>query len=451
MEERNKKNKKILLGLALSVIIILVITFLIFYHTKTLAVEIYKNTINEVYTKLDTKLLLLSNIENINTKEDPVNTNLNLKLNTNIEDYAKFNNTELNLSTYIDYKAQEEIIQFDLNNPNETIIKGVLSLLDGKEYLKSNEIFEKTLFLSELDLFNNISPALEINGNDINIEELRYILKSLKDISINSLNKNKIKTTNKTITINTKEYKTTKYTYILDEKNIKRTTKFITNKILNDKELISYLAKLFNMDEDEITKELISIEASIKNSEELKTQTYSIYISGDKVISFEIEEDETLLNFSEVDDYFEFTMTGESYKLKIYKDIDDIKFTFIEKNKELLSGLIKYDDKTFKIETTIYSLGIPLTLTFEIDNIINEEKNTSFDISLGMEMTLFTEMFYLRLDGKCSTGIGETKPDIDVTDAVNINTLTNEELENIMNNFNIILEKFNIDGLTNNN
>jgi len=211
-----KKNNawKIILGVTLGIILIGVITFIMYTFIKKDPIKVYESAINSLYSKLDNNLENAGNIKNLIPPTEQLKINSQFKVNSNIEGLEEYNDLEFNYNAYIDYQKNKSLIELAINRKEENLIKALLAVLDDKTYFKSDELFDKTLLLGENNIIDN-KDLIEVNKNDIDIEEVRKTLKSLKNILIDSLDKNYFKVTNEIIEINGKDYNTKKYTYIL--------------------------------------------------------------------------------------------------------------------------------------------------------------------------------------------------------------------------------------------
>lgn len=439
-----KKNHvwKIIVGVILGIILF----FVLFIHFKDNPMQVYKTVINSFYTKLDSNL---ENMENFKVSQElePVKINSRFKFNTNLESLEEYNNLEFNYTSYIDYQKNESLVELVINK-DEYLIKTILALLEGNTYFKNDELFDKTILIKGNEILDN--NGIELNRNDLDTEELRYILKSFKDITINSLDKSNFKVIDERVDIKGKNYNTKKYIYILDDENQRRTASFIIENILDDTELLEYISNLFGNTTEEMEKLLNDLLDNIESNErELETINVYIYMYKDKAISFRLEEDEVNIIYNNIDDFFEFIIEKSDTEMKIYKDDEDIKFYIKENDVELFNGYISYTEDTFKINVTIANDVIPINLSLSIENITKEDNQTLFDISLETKMNVLGNNYNFSLDGDFAMSECEDLPSFDLSNVQDINTLTNEDIESITLKFNEILTKLGMNSLIN--
>lgn len=439
-----KKNLvwKIIVGVILGIILF----FVLFIHFKDNPMQVYKTVINSFYTKLDSNL---ENMENFKVSQElePVKINSRFKFNTNLESLEEYNNLEFNYTSYIDYQKNESLVELVINK-DEYLIKTILALLEGNTYFKNDELFDKTILIKGNEILDN--NGIELNRNDLDTEELRYILKSFKDITINSLDKSNFKVIDERVDIKGKNYNTKKYIYILDDENQRRTASFIIENILDDTELLEYISNLFGNTTEEMEKLLNdSLDNIESNERELETINVYIYMYKDKAISFRLEEDEVNIIYNNIDDFFEFIIEKSDTEMKIYKDDEDIKFYIKENDVELFNGYISYTEDTFKINVIIANDVIPINLSLSIENITKEDNQTLFDISLETKMNVLGNNYNFSLDGDFAMSECEDLPSFDLSNVQDINTLTNEDIESITLKFNEILTKLGMNSLIN--
>lgn len=439
-----KKNHvwKIIVGVILGIILF----FVLFIHFKDNPMQVYKTVINSFYTKLDSNL---ENMENFKVSQElePVKINSRFKFNTNLESLEEYNNLEFNYTSYIDYQKNESLVELVINK-DEYLIKTILAFLEGNTYFKNDELFDKTILIKGNEILDN--NGIELNNNDLDTEELRYILKSFKDITINSLDKSNFKVINERVNIKGKNYNAKKYIYILDDENQRRTASFIIENILDDTELLEYISNLFGNTTEEMEKLLNdSLDNIESNERELETINVYIYMYKDKAISFRLEEDEVNIIYNNIDDFFEFIIEKSDTEVKLYKDDEDIKFYIKENDVELFNGYISYTEDTFKINVIIANDVIPINLSLSIENITKEDNQTLFDISLETKMNVLGNNYNFSLDGDFAMSECEDLPSFDLSNVQDINTLTNEDIESITLKFNEILTKLGMNSLIN--
>lgn len=439
-----KKNHvwKIIVGVILGIILF----FVLFIHFKDNPMQVYKTVINSFYTKLDSNLENMENFK-VNQELEPVKINSRFKFNTNLESLEEYNNLEFNYTSYIDYQKNESLVELVINK-DEYLIKTILAFLEGNTYFKNDELFDKTILIKGNEILDN--NGIELNNNDLDTEELRYILKSFKDITINSLDKSNFKVIDERVDIKGKNYNTKKYIYILDDENQRRTASFIIENILDDTELLEYISNLFGNTTEEMEKLLNdSLDNIESNERELETINVYIYMYKDKAISFRLEEDEVNIIYHNIDEFFEFIIEKSDTEVKLYKDDEDIKFYIKENDVELFNGYISYTEDTFKINVIIANDVIPINLSLSIENITKEDNQTLFDISLETKMNVLVNNYNFSLDGDFAMSECENLPSFDLSNVQDINTLTNEDIESITLKFNEILTKLGMNSLIN--
>ena len=441
MKEKNSKTL-IILGIIVGIILVSLLTFIFYNHYKKDSIKIFETTINNLYTKLDNSLEKAQNSKekDNNLLESTMKISTNFKINSNIDDFMKYNNQEYNLTTYLNMKDNKSYLELNAKNKEEYIINCILYYLNGNSYFKSDELIDKVLLLSEAHNSTPLGDGSE--ETTINYEEVRLILRKLKEIMINSLDEKYFKIINQKIIVNNKEYKTEKHIYTLDDKNIERTLKFIINSILKDKKLLTSLSNVTSLEEDMLIDLLNSYLDKInQNDLEFEKQSISLYLYKGNVISVEIEELNLVIKYDSIDDYFNLSITSSETEIKIDKSEEDIKFFMKENGVEIFKGNIISKEDYFKINITMSEEGIPITLYFEINHIDKDTTTNSFDVSLGMNMNVLGNKFNVALDGNYKTETVDEMPELDISNAITSFDITEEEKENIIIKLNDILNK----------
>lgn len=234
----NKRSKwKFIIGGLFVVVAIAVGLFVGYNKIYGNPINIYKNTINSVYKMLSDNLKEVEKNEfKVDLLEEPITLGLNVKLDSEMPELKNFSGIDYNLQMGLDVKNEKINVNLGAMENNKDIIKALYSFIDGNIYFKCEQLFDKVLYgkydvFADLDFkeLKDILKDLEINEFDY--ETYDYILKELKNILIDSLDKNKFKMSNEKITIADKKQNVKKVVYVVDEENAIRTSKFIINEI----------------------------------------------------------------------------------------------------------------------------------------------------------------------------------------------------------------------------
>lgn len=241
MEETPNNQKaglKYFLFIGIPVILILGILGTYYYITNPLT--LITKTINTGYEQIEK--LLNDQIADYNTIE--MNGNLTINSN-NIKELEELNKYNFDISMGIDLQKEITNLGFGMKKEQEEILNVNFYNIEEKIFLESTKLYDK---LIELPTDNFIH---ETTNKNITKNENKTLIKKSKDFFIASLNENYIEREKVDIKIDNDIVKTTKITYLLDEKNQKRTLEFLIEKMLNDQEYLEILSKIRNCDKND--------------------------------------------------------------------------------------------------------------------------------------------------------------------------------------------------------
>ena len=213
-KEKNRKGKiKFLICGFLVVISIAIGLFIGYKKLNNDPMSIYRDSINGIYKKLNNALKESKNknFTTLDLTKDPFIVDLKAKLDSNMPELKPFTGLDYHLNVGMDLANKKMNMGLDINENNNSLLNLVLSVIDKNIYLK---LYDKILDLGEEDIFGNmnIETYFKVNGNNakFDYDNYIYILKEIKTIIIDSLDKNKFKMEETKITLNTKEYKVKK-------------------------------------------------------------------------------------------------------------------------------------------------------------------------------------------------------------------------------------------------
>lgn len=446
--EANKKRKrKFIIGGILVLIAIAIGLYIGYQKLNSNPASIYRNTINDIYNELSSALkdAKENSFSGFDLENEPISMDIEAKLDTDMEELKSFSGLTYNLNLGLDYANEKAYVGAGIKESSSTIISGILSYVNKNAYVKCDELFNKVLHVGEYDLFEQLS--LEIDDLDVNwsYDNFEYILKAIKDITINSLDESKFTIENEKITINNKEYNAKKVIYDLDEENMKRTNKFFTDSILNDEKLLQAISEITGLTVDEVKEE---IEAS-EDYNIFSSMKVILYTDGfNNVIAGSIYEGENqIVKFDNVDK-LNLTITSDEDSI-IINEIDDyVKITCIDNDEEIITLKIYEDGK--KVDYELNVEGTKVTGTIEVNNINKLENNrVSADFKFSVSVSILGEEINISLDGSISVA-KEMNDVLDTTNSIEITELSDDEINQMYIKLNSLLERFELTDLISN-
>lgn len=438
-ESKRKKRKKILVILILLLIAIAVGLFLGYQRLISNPLSIYKKVINETYDLANN--FLEENFKDamyINLSEEPLIINASFSLDTNMEELSALRNYEYNLSLGVDVPKEQINLSLGLSDDNEDIINILLAFINDKAYMKSDELYDKTLDLGmpELDF-----SELQMEEGYYTYEDLDIALNKMKSILINSLDSNKFSTSEETITVNGKQIKAKKFTYLLDQANMERTLNYIREEMIKDEELMNALSHIIGISTSDL-EDALKEDIDYSNYKDVYINLYTN--GGTKVIAGNvITEEEAVIRFTNQDSIFNMFIGDDYTNFTIKSENNVIDIVYNEYDEEIFALSITIKDKTQKMELTMNDYGNELVMIIETSNVKSNKISISSDFTLSYNMNSYGEETSFELTGNMEISKEELE-NIDIESSVDINTLSDEEAlvfyENLMN----ILDKLNL-------
>ena len=310
--------------------------------------------------------------------------------------------------------------------------------MNDRAYMKSDELYSKVLDLgvSEFDF-----SELQIEEGFYTYEDLDITLSKMKPIIINSLDSSKFSTSEETISVNGKEIKAKKFTYLLDQANMERTLNYIREEMIKDEELMNALSHIIGISTSDLENALKE-DIDYSNYEDISINLYTS--SGTKVIAGNIgTKEDAIIRFTNQDDIFNMFIGDEytNFTIKSENNITDIAYN--EYDEEIFALTITWEEKTRKLELTMNDYGDELNMIIEISNMKYSKNSISEDIVLKYNMNSYGEEINFELTGNMEITKEELE-NIDIENSVDVNTLSEEEALVFYENFMNVLDKLNL-------
>lgn len=407
MLENKKEGIKYILFIGIPVIIILSVLGAYYYATNPMT--ILSKTINSLYSYVDK--IDYPEKEKIDN-EKPIVLNANIELDSNINELKDIQKYNYNIGIGLNTKKEYMEINLGMKEKEKEILTSSIYQIQNKQYIKSDQIFDKLIEVNEDAPWDNLFDLK--NGeeitNTLDINNMKEILKELKDIFLESLDKKYISREKKDISINDKNIKTTKITYLLNQENQEYTKKFMVNKIKKNKKLLENLEKFLNTTEEEIIKSLDEWNET-DSTEDYSIELYTEGLNQNVVKAAILENKTEQIIFTNYNSKTNLNLNNEI--LLTFEDLTkekiNIKYELI---KEKVKGSLEIETKEknhqyyqYSIKTTFLANDINLEIKLELE-IANKElitPNTSNAVSLkeltGEEMQTILENLENALKG----------------------------------------------------
>lgn len=438
-QRSSKKNLKIIIGGLL--VVALIAVGLVFGYQKLNAnpTGIYKKAINNVYEGLNNALKEAekNSFNEFDLSKDSYVADVDVKLTSSMEELKGFSGLNYNFSVGLDYSKELASVDASIKENGSSVISAALLLKDKVAYLKSADLFSKVISLGEMDIFGEIDLD-ELAQLNINYDDMEYVLKEMKTILINSLDKNKFETAKEKITIEGKEYNANKVTYVLDKENMERTSKYIKEEMLKNEKLLQTLANLSQTSVDEIKEEL-----NKDTNVSYDSGKVILYTTGmNKIIAGSILDNENneVITFNDAE-HLNITAIMDEIKIE-YKEIDKNKSNvLIYQDEEEIANLEMAETANgYYVDFKVTVEGVTLKGSLALSNIKRDNNKMSADFKFNIDSTILGKKVDVTLEGNYT--IAKKSVDtFDTTGSVSMDNISAEEMTNAYSKLSEVMEK----------
>ena len=369
---------------------------------------IVSNVINNVYKELD-KIVVES--PTLDYNKDTLSVDGDLTINTNIPEFDVLNSEKLSYSYGLDFQNKKLYSGVSLSEDDVKLFDLMFYILNDKSYILFKNINRLVRIDADLDTFDTD----EVEKIDISKDDVRYVIKTYKDIIIESIDKNDLVKSSKTISLSGKDVNVNSLSYTLDKNNYEKFVTSIIDNSLNNNKLLEILAKMSNTEVSEIKKSLEDSKSSSSFDDFDSKIVFDIFTKGftNTYVGMDINfDDEMIVQIRDNGNDTNVIVLFEGYTLNL-----------VIKN----SNYDSYDiDFEFKYEEKGVNGNISTSSNRISDNKI--ENSFSFKLNNSNNKNFNITTKYVQV-------IGENIEGIDVSDAVDIDSLTNEDMEEILSKF----------------
>lgn len=434
--KETKKAKNKVLPIILSVIILVLIGILIFV---TLYIRNPKVILSQNISKLYNSLLK-NEQENptlkaiLNNDKVNVTSNVNVYLDNKNDDYTRVKFLELNY----DYTENKQEKRGYLN---------LESLLTGEEFINLDSLLQDNKIYFSLEditngyyFYNYEFTSLLSNKNNDDVKELLNIV---KNNIIKNINNSNLTTKKTTIKVDNKDTKVRQISLTITNELINNIIRDSLAEIQNSPKAKDVLKNYLELDDNEIN-ELISnmtkqINEPNKNMPATNQIIYNMYVKGlNKTVKQDIEIQNNVFEYYKYDETKEFNILSNNQNIlgiKLIGSNNEGKITGIFSNLSI-TGDYKKGSINLALApqgSTSSENGINLSINTDSKEIT---KNEEYQDNIGIKLETPSsngEMVEVNIEIINNTKVGNDIPDINVDGAKDINTITEEELEEIMN------------------
>ena len=362
---------------------------------------------------------LLPNIKKSINLFSPINkeykNNWHLNLNLVSENNTSNNKTNINGDVY--YEENKYYISANAKNNIDNLNFQIFSNED-RIYFTVKDVLNSFYYIPSEKQDNKL---LQKDANKI----INYLEDSInEEITIKDFDKSK-----ETIKLNNTQYKTTKVTLNLTDTLLNNITKTFINKLKNDTELSYSISKMVTMTEDELKEYLDSLIKENKDIKNKKIFSYSIYVYNNQTLRHEIINDNIkyiLEDYLDNNRHMNFIISEDNEKvLEIFteKNNNDIKINGTINEKIKFDGKLNRKKDEVKGNVNIKELDKETeakTIKYK-NNYMNDESKINLEITdNNLSKTTIN-----------ATITDEVMPEVNTTNALNYETISEEDLTTI--------------------
>lgn len=364
--------------------------------------KIVSSFVDAVYNKVG---LAIDEYYSFDYQKNSVLINGDMSFNTNIPDFDVLNNEKLSYSVGLDYQNKRIQGGVTLSEDNLSLFDVMLYMKDNFGYISLPDVYTSLIKVEIPE--DEYRSIFEVEDVGIFKDDVKYINKAYRDILVNSLDMNDFKKSSKVIIVNGVDTKVNALSYTLDNNNYEKFINNVIDNTLKDEKLLEIFSKLSD-------SSVADIKSSLNDS---RSSDYS-----DVSIVFDLYTKGFMNEYVGMDINF---LGLYDIQVRSYDNISDVNVIF----GEYKSNFIVKDlgDKTYNIDFTFDMAGKSLT-----GNISNSYKNidsNKTENSLSVNINVDDKMFNFNTNYVQS--IGETIADVDVSNSVDYESITEEEMNEI--------------------
>ena len=364
--------------------------------------KIVSSFVDAVYNKVG---LAIDEYYSFDYQKNSVLINGDMSFNTNIPDFDVLNNEKLSYSVGLDYQNKRIQGGVTLNEDNLSLFDVMLYMKDNFGYISLPDVYTSLIKVEIPE--DEYRSIFEVEDVGISKDDVKYRNKAYRDILVNSLDMNDFKKSSKVIIVNGVDTKVNALSYTLDNNNYEKFINNVIDNTLKDEKLLEIFSKLSD-------SSVADIKSSLNDS---RSSDYS-----DVSIVFDLYTKGFMNEYVGMDINF---LGLYDIQVRSYDNISDVNVIF----GEYKSNFIVKDlgDKTYNIDFTFDMAGKSLTgnISNSYKNIDSNKTENSLSVNINVEDKMFN------FNTNYVQSIGETIADVDVSNSVDYESITEEEMNEI--------------------
>lgn len=376
-----KRHSIITIGIILAVVIVIVAIILISMSLMSTPEKLYKKLVSSVSNSFDSALEFNS-----------ANVSINADMSTDIEELKEsVDGLNLGFNVQYDKEIEEYIAKVDVQKGQDPYLNltAMINLLDKKLYIGESNLYDKLICIDiPEEQINNIRVALSEQSNNLNTDDLKNITKIVTDTINNELKADMFTSEKITVNVDGKDKKVKDNVLSITYDELVELVNNVAENLKKNEEFMSYF-----QDKTYVEQSLDDFVNDVEMMDEYDYELH-IYTSGlfNSVVGFAFVQTDNILE--------------ESYVLE-----------FLKQNN--VSGTITYDLVSGADKARVLSANM----------LINEATSNKVNMDISMDLR---EQGNLTLSLEILSDYNNGIEALDVSNSININDMTDEELQQIL-------------------
>lgn len=440
----NSKKNKTTIFVCIGVLVVLLIGLAVWYFVfKTPNKNVYETAIQKAFAEVKETLENAKQASiKANFSEDVIFNEGTLQLGTDVPELKGLNQYAFDYELGLDAKNESANLYLGLvsDNSDTTVLDGNLYIMNDTLYLESGKVFEGLLSTP-------VDFVMEMPSTTISYDTLIKIVDTTESAILKFVRESTIATSNTERTIDGQAKKVTDHAFVVNGEVLKRLVTEVTNSYMNDTSLLSEMASLFQVSEEEFKTSLEELQQD-ENYEDMGEVTFHIYTEGfqNTMVAFTLEADgEEVINGTVNEEDFTAVMEEENTTLTISKTGEEFSINMQDNGNSLVMSYKKISSTQGTLAVFAYDKANDTRLDCTLDVSIQKESDTVANFVMDGVLTLETEgqsvEITLNIQNRMSVNEKELA-NIDTDSARDASTLTEEESNAILTNlYNIIMNE----------
>ena len=378
----------------ISVVLILVILFLVYYFVLMTPKNVYDKIMNDIF---DTFENVLKTTDESNKEVEISTIGLSGKATISSDDIKALDGVGITYDLNIDTSQDKTKAKIEIDKNSEALTDILVYLINGDLILDPN--VQNMLIKLDPKLYN-LESVTNLNVGKQSTKDLIYLVNKVRNVFLQDVNEDKISRSiaYKEVSKDQKVF-SLKLTYDMDNAEINNIYKNMMNAISKDKTTLTTVARFMGFEEDNVELVQKQLEALANQHVEIQKIHLEFYrtLAGTDTVACDVDSDTYNISVGSLNDIYFATITKTVEKDGVIPFTIDFEYdTF---NKRLI-GTVKYknakgEEDTYEFDISQAKINntrteIKATIKYKIPSKTNEVY--AIDFKLNMDTNKNYEM-----------------------------------------------------------